>query len=238
MGAKMELGVFGVRGFDQVNMRANLCRIPYVSMKIQEAQKVFDSLNLKHIDLMSTINDEAKYKTLTREFRNFILSLFAIGIYEKHLRNGATPEQFIVNENLELVIDFLKAELLGEKLPTRFLESYVRTIMRKGFFNAEQVNDLSAPVSYSLCTAHARWLHRVTPEEGGATMSYGLFFQFLSQSVREANVKKIIYFGPESEELHSLRKVVYDRWQNVEVASSIHQDAALSKALDFGVAVG
>lgn len=230
----MELGVFGVRGFDQVSVRANLCRIPYVSMKIQEAQRVFDSLNLKNMDLISIINDETKFKTMTREFKNFILSLFAVGIYEKHLRNGAAPEQFIVNENLELMIDYLKAELLGEKLPTRFLESYVRTIIRKGFFNVEQSQDPTTPVSYSLCTAHARWLHRVTPEEGGATMTYGLFFQFLSQSVREANVKKIIYFGPESEELHSLRKVVYDRWQNVEVASSIHQDATL-KPLELGV---
>lgn len=234
----MELGVFGVRGFDQVGVRANLCRIPYVSMKIQEAQKVFDALHLKDIDLMSIINSEDKFKILTREFRNFVLSLFAIGIYEKHLRSGKSPEQFIVNENLELVIDYLKAELLGEKLPGRFLESYVRTIMRKGFFNADLARETAPPVSYSLCTAHARWLHRITTEEGGSTMTYGLFFQFLSQSVREMDVKKIIYFGPESEELHSLRKVVYDRWQNVEVVSSIHQDTNLSRMLDFGVAVG
>ncbi len=234
----MELGVFGVRGFDQVGVRANLCRIPYVSMRIQEAQKVFDSLNLKDIDLMSIINSEEKFKTLTRDFKNFILSLFSVGIYEKHQRNGSTPQQFIVNENLELVIDYLKAELLGEKLPSRFMESYVRTIMRKGFYSPESARETAAPVSYSMCTAHARWLHRVTSEEGGSTMTYGLFFQFLSQSVREMDVKKIIYFGPESEELHSLRKVVYDRWQNVEVVSSIHNDTALSKMLDFGVAVG
>lgn len=237
-GREMELGVFGLKGFEQAGVRANLMRIPQVSVKISEAQKSIDMLKIKDIDLVSIINSDALFHSLNKDFKNFIISLFAIGLYEKHQRSGQSPNQFIINENLELVIDYIKAELLEEKTSLRFMENHLRGILRKGFYNVTGIRDSITPVSYGLCTAHARWMHRSSEIDQAPTMTYGLFFQFLAQSVLDFKATKIVYFGQEGEELHSLRKVVLDRWPTVNVISSVQSDTSLNTIMGLNAAVG
>ncbi len=235
----MELGVFGLRGFDDVAVRANLYRIPQVSIRLNETQRALDNLRAKHIDLFSIVHDQRQFLSLTKEFRNFILSLFSLGLYEKHLRSNPMPDHFIINENLDLVIDYIKAELLQEKIAPRFIDNYVRAISKKGFvMPATSIASALAaakdqPVSYSLCTSHARWLHK---GEGTPAMSYGLFFQFLSQSIRENDVQKITYFGLENEEWVLLQKVVYDCWPNIEVKVSVDKSVTPTTTAQLFVA--
>lgn len=219
----MELGVFGLRGFESEELRVNLCRIPQVSMRIREAQKALEAVKIKDIDLMSYINSNEKFFTLSREFRSFIISIISLGVCDKHSASHPTPHQMLMNDNLELLVDYLNSEIFSEKKNPKLIEGFCRQLARKNVF-ARVPHKETNPISYGLFTSHARWISK----EGA---QYGLFFQFLTQAVRESQVTQITYYGSRNEELQSLQKLVADRWPNVRVTASVEQDQVLKLGL-------
>ncbi len=220
------MGVFGLRGFESEVVRVNLCRIPQVSIRIREAQKLLEMAKIKDVDLMSFVVTNEKFFTLSREFRSFIISIISMGICDKYSASCAPPQQMLMNDNLELLLDYVKSDVISDKKHPKVLEAFCRQLARKNIF-ARVPHKETNPVSYGLFTSHARWVN----SEG---CQYGLFFQFLTQAVLENGVNRIIYFGPQNEELKSLQKLVSDRWPNVKVLASVDIDETL-RTVDFNI---
>ncbi len=219
----MELGVFGLRGFESEAVRVNLCRIPQVSIKIREAQKHLETAKIKGLDLMSFISSNDKFFSLSREFRSFIISIISMGVCEKFSTQRSLPQQMLMNDNLELLVDYVNGDVFSNKKNPKLMETFCRQLARKNIL-ARVPHKETNPISYALFTSHARWLKK---EEA----QYGLFFQFLTQAVRENGVTEVIYFGTANEEFRGLQKLVSDSWPNVKVIVSVDIDESLKNVV-------
>lgn len=89
----------GRNGLDFLELRLGAVRIPEVSLRIRDAQKILDALDVERVDLLgSTITeDESFFRNI--KIKSLLAAIVQVGLYERLLKSQRAPEILIGNSN-------------------------------------------------------------------------------------------------------------------------------------------
>jgi hypothetical protein len=89
----------GRNGLDFLELRLGAVRIPEVSLRIREAQKILDGLEVERVDLLgSTVTeDEAFFRNI--KIKSLLAAIVQVGLYERFLKSQRAPDILIGTSN-------------------------------------------------------------------------------------------------------------------------------------------
>ncbi len=89
----------GRNGLDFLELRLGAVRIPEVSLRIREAQRLLDLLEVERIDLLSaTISeDESFFRNI--KVKSLLAGIVQVGLYDRLLKSQRVPDVLIGNSN-------------------------------------------------------------------------------------------------------------------------------------------
>ena len=89
----------GRNGLDFLELRLGAVRIPEVSLRIRDAQKILDALDVERVDLLgSTVTeDESFFRNI--KIKSLLAAIVQVGLYERLLKSQRAPEILIGNSN-------------------------------------------------------------------------------------------------------------------------------------------
>lgn len=89
----------GRNGLDFLELRLGVVRIPEVSLRIREAQKILDGLEVERVDLLgSTITeDESFFRNI--KIKSLLAAIVQVGLYERFLKSQRAPDILIGTSN-------------------------------------------------------------------------------------------------------------------------------------------
>lgn len=89
----------GRNGLDFLELRLGVVRIPEVSLRIREAQRILDSLDVERVDLMGSvvIDDDAFFRNI--KVKAMLSAVVQVGLYDRLLRTQRAPEVLVGSSN-------------------------------------------------------------------------------------------------------------------------------------------
>ena len=89
----------GRNGLDFLELRLGAVRIPEVSLRIREAQRLLDTLDVERVDLLgATITeDEAFFRNI--KIKSLLASIVQVGLYDRLLKSQRAPDVLVGNSN-------------------------------------------------------------------------------------------------------------------------------------------
>ena len=93
----------GINGLDVESERRTVARIPEVSIKIKEAQKIIDQLPKKEgsadLDLMSSINSPNEVFLKNIKLKSLLSAVVQLGLYSRFRKSNVEPTYIVGNSN-------------------------------------------------------------------------------------------------------------------------------------------
>jgi hypothetical protein len=102
----------GRNGVDFSEVRTAVLRIPEVSIKIRQAQKVIDSMGLD-LDLVAIANSDDAVVNRHTSVKTILSSLVQLALFERSLRSQRKPNYLLGAANEQSVLDLIKGESLS-----------------------------------------------------------------------------------------------------------------------------
>ncbi|MBN8540291.1 MAG: hypothetical protein J0L82_07890 [Deltaproteobacteria bacterium] len=89
----------GRNGLDFLELRLGTVRIPEVSLRLREAQRILDGLDLERIDLLGAIvtDDESFFRNI--KIKSLLAAIVQVGLYNRLLKSQRPPEVLIGSSN-------------------------------------------------------------------------------------------------------------------------------------------
>lgn len=89
----------GRNGLDFLELRLGTVRIPEVSLRLREAQRILDGLDLERIDLLGAIvtDDESFFRNI--KIKSLLAAIVQVGLYNRLLKSQRSPEVLIGSSN-------------------------------------------------------------------------------------------------------------------------------------------
>jgi len=85
----------GRNGLDFLELRLGTVRIPEVSLRLREAQRILDGLDVERIDLLGAIvtDDESFFRNI--KIKSLLAAIVQVGFYDRLLKSQRAPEVLI-----------------------------------------------------------------------------------------------------------------------------------------------
>ncbi len=89
----------GRNGLDFLELRLGVVRIPEVSLRIRDAQKILDALDVERVDLLGAIitEDEAFFRNI--KLKSLLAAIVQVGLYERLLKTQRSPDILVGTSN-------------------------------------------------------------------------------------------------------------------------------------------
>lgn len=89
----------GRNGLDFLELRLGSVRIPEVSLRIREAQRIFDGLDIERIDLLSatTTEDDSFFRNI--KIKSLLAAIVQVGLYDRLLKTQRAPDVLVGSSN-------------------------------------------------------------------------------------------------------------------------------------------
>ncbi|MDZ4083725.1 MAG: hypothetical protein U1E10_12360 [Bdellovibrionales bacterium] len=89
----------GRNGLDFLELRLGTVRIPEVSLRLREAQRILDGLDVERIDLLGAIvtDDESFFRNI--KIKSLLAAIVQVGLYDRLLKSQRPPEVLIGTSN-------------------------------------------------------------------------------------------------------------------------------------------
>lgn len=145
MATKTAIVFSGRNGLDFSELRANVLRIPDVTIRIRQAQTILDSIihptDLPKVDLMNVVaaDDEAFFKNI--KMKSLVSAVVQVGLYDRFCRTQKRPDFMIGNINGDSAMMVCSGRISFEEM--------VRTSQAVDTLRPAQ-NDVVVPISAAL----------------------------------------------------------------------------------------
>lgn len=89
----------GRNGLDFLELRLGSVRIPEVSLRIREAQRIFDGLDIERIDLLgaTVTEDESFFRNI--KVKSLLAAIVQVGLYDRLLKTQRAPDVLVGSSN-------------------------------------------------------------------------------------------------------------------------------------------
>ncbi len=85
----------GRSGLDFLELRFGAVRIPEVTLRIREAQRILDNLNVERIDLMGSILVEDEFFSKNSKLKEMLAAIIQVGLYDRLLKSQRAPDVLV-----------------------------------------------------------------------------------------------------------------------------------------------
>ena len=116
------LGIFALNGLEDSAVREKVYRIPEVSFRVKEAQKIFDAIGLSRFDLFHIFHSKRAFAVLDGEFKKFLVALVSVGLFDRHVRFNCRPTCLILPEEIGIPSEHLRVGEGGFKSLSAYIE--------------------------------------------------------------------------------------------------------------------
>lgn len=89
----------GRNGLDFIELRAGVLRIPEVTLRIREAQRILDTTDLPKIDLFNVIASEDEHFFRNIKLKSLLASVVQVGLFDRLVKNQRRPDFMVGNSN-------------------------------------------------------------------------------------------------------------------------------------------
>lgn len=98
--AKKALVFSGRNGLDFHELRVSVMRIPEVTLRIREAQKILDQIpDLPRVDLLSVISADDEFFFRNIQLKGLVAAIVQIGLFDRYMKTQKRPEIMVGNSN-------------------------------------------------------------------------------------------------------------------------------------------
>jgi hypothetical protein len=215
----------GRNGLDFSELRAGVLRIPEVTLRIREAQRILDTTDLPKIDLFNLVSSDDEHFFRNIKLKSLLAAIVQVGLFDRYVKTQRRPDYMVGNSNGDA------AMMVAAGLMT--FEQMVRDSQGLGTLKpSEKIVSLAvepAPLLAGLSLTEFRALKAVQTETGLVYQSINESAMELKKSVgtlhSEQNVGRFINIGPAA----ALRRSDYDAigGEEVESIDSIELDPML-----------
>jgi hypothetical protein len=89
----------GRNGLDFIELRQGVVRIPEVTLRLREAQAIFDRMEGVEIDLLSMIcsDDELFFKNI--QLKSLLSAIVQVGLFDRYCKSQKRPDFMVGNSN-------------------------------------------------------------------------------------------------------------------------------------------
>lgn len=89
----------GRKGLDFFELRTGVLRIPEVTVRIREAQKLLDDKALTSIDLLNTVSsdDESFFRNI--KLKSLLATIVQVGLFDRFIKSQRRPDYLVGNSN-------------------------------------------------------------------------------------------------------------------------------------------
>jgi hypothetical protein len=199
---------------DFQDIRTNVIRIPEVVMRIREAQKIWDSLELPPLDIANFVaSDDGVFLSHIR-LKAFATAIIQIGLLDRYLKTNPLPEYIVGLTNEDSPLRFVTGELSFFELVN---QSALKAIPRK----LQSVNTTDLPILSGVQLAKFS-AYRRRPEGAYQVLEDANVTQMerlVDALIAKNNVQSFIVIGPGN--------CVVKTSDSVGVRDSIDMDPAL-----------
>jgi hypothetical protein len=108
----------GRNGLDFWELRLGAVRIPEVSMRIREAQRILDRLEVERVDLLgSTVSeDESFFRNI--KIKSLLAAIVQVGLYDRLVKSQRVPDVLIGNSNGDSALLVCAGQITFEQMIT------------------------------------------------------------------------------------------------------------------------
>lgn len=96
----------GRNGLDFLELRLGTVRIPEVSLRLREAQRILDGLDVERVDLLGAIvsDDESFFRNI--KIKSLLAAIVQVGLYDRLLKSQRSPDVLVgaVNGDSALLV--------------------------------------------------------------------------------------------------------------------------------------
>lgn len=96
----------GRNGLDFLELRLGTVRIPEVSLRLREAQRILDGLDVERVDLLGSIvsDDESFFRNI--KIKSLLAAIVQVGLYDRLLKSQRSPDVLVgaVNGDSALLV--------------------------------------------------------------------------------------------------------------------------------------
>ena len=89
----------GRNGLDFIELRAGVLRIPEVTLRIREAQRILDTTDLPKIDLFNVVSSEDEHFFRNIKLKSLLASIVQVGLFDRYVKNQRRPDYMVGNSN-------------------------------------------------------------------------------------------------------------------------------------------
>lgn len=215
----------GRNGLDFSELRAGVLRIPEVTLRIREAQRILDSTELPKIDLFNVVSSEDEHFFRNIKLKSLLASIVQVGLFDRMVKNQRRPDFMVGNSNGD------SAMMVAAGLMT--FEQMVRNSQALDTMKpSEKIVSLvaePAPLLAGLSLTEFRALKAVQTETGLTYQPVNESAMEIKKSVAQLHadqgVRRFVNVGPAS----AIRRSEYDLIgsDDVESIDSIELDPML-----------
>lgn len=108
----------GRNGLDFLELRLGAVRIPEVSLRIREAQRLLDLLEVERIDLLSATlsEDESFFRNI--KVKSLLAAIVQVGLYDRLVKSQRVPDVLIGNSNGDSALLVCAGQMTFEQMIT------------------------------------------------------------------------------------------------------------------------
>jgi len=217
----------GRNGVDFSEVRSSVLRIPEVSIKIRQAQKVIDQMGLEEIDLLAIANSEDSVLNNHSSVKIILSSLVQLALFERSLRSQRKPNYLMASTEEPGVLDLIKGESIS---------SFVQKALA---MEAKQTSDITISAvanvlplnpEFSQTMPETMTVVEVTIAENGTLKSVNEALKgseakiLFTELIEKMNVTKFVNIGPSN----ALASSNDETLESVTVIDSIEADPILN----------
>ncbi|MES2966040.1 MAG: hypothetical protein V4760_19315 [Bdellovibrionota bacterium] len=89
----------GRNGLDFIELRAGVLRIPEVTLRIREAQRILDTTDLPKIDLFNVVSSEDDHFFRNIKLKSLLAAIVQVGLFDRYVKNQRRPDFMVGNSN-------------------------------------------------------------------------------------------------------------------------------------------
>ena len=106
----------GRNGLDFLELRLGTVRIPEVSLRIREAQRILDGQEVNRIDLLGAIvaDDDSFFRNI--KLKSLLSSIVQVGLYDRLLRSQRAPEVLLGAANGDAALMVCAGQMTFEQM--------------------------------------------------------------------------------------------------------------------------
>lgn len=207
----------GRNGVDFSEVRTSVLRIPEVSIKIRQAQKVIDQMGLEQIDLLAIANSDDAILNNHLSVKTILSSLVQLALFERSLRSQRKPNYILASASEPSVIDLIKGESISSFVQRALSVEAEQTSDDQS--NVVQLNPEENFVACELQTSEVGSIRSINEVLRGSEAK-----KLFTELIEKMNVTKFVNIGPSN----ALASSNDEALESVTVIDSIEADPILN----------